>query len=356
MPEDFYASTNGRYGADADELLYNGPFKMTRWVHGAQLRMEKNPEYWNRDAVKLNVIDFAYITGDLNARVNLFKDGAIVWTTLGAEQLEEAMALRWHLGRFNDGGLFYIDFNFRPNRITRNLHLRKAMQLVNDPGELVNKVIALPGYLPGVSHFPSWLDGINGPFQQEYPPPVVTPDLAKAREELELAKAELGLDRIPPLVILTDDSPISNKVSEYYQNLFMRTLGIEIRIDKQIFKQRLEKMTSGDFDLVMAGWGPDYADPMTYGDLYASWNGNNRGRYNNPELDAQIRIAQNSLDQEVRMQAFAEIQRILIEDAVQLPNYERGNVYVQVPELKGVVYRQITPDTDYTNAYLVENP
>jgi ABC-type oligopeptide transport system substrate-binding subunit len=56
------------------------------------------------------------------------------------------------------------------------------------------------------------------------------------------------------------------------------------------------------------------------------------------------------------MQAFAEIQRILIEDAVQLPNYERGNVYVQVPELKGVVYRQITPDTDYTNAYLVENP
>ena len=76
----------------------------------------------------------------------------------------------------------------------------------------------------------------------------------------------------------------------------------------------------------------------------------------NPELDAQIRIAQNSLDQDVRMEAFAEIQRIVIEDAVQLPNYERGNVYVQVPEVKGIVYRQISPDPDFTNAYIVENP
>jgi hypothetical protein len=56
------------------------------------------------------------------------------------------------------------------------------------------------------------------------------------------------------------------------------------------------------------------------------------------------------------MDAFGEIQRIMIEDAVHLPNYERGTVYVQVPELKGVVYRAISPDPDYTYAYLVESP
>ena len=40
----------------------------------------------------------------------------------------------------------------------------------------------------------------------------------------------------------------------------------------------------------------------------------------------------------MRMEAFAEIQRIMIEDAVHLPNYERGRVFVQVPQLKGVVH------------------
>lgn len=354
--EDFYHSRNGRYGADVGDLLFNGPFVMSRWVHGAHVRLEKNPNYWNRDAIQLNVIDMPYITSDTSAIVNLFKDGAIVSAQLGSEQLDDAMKLRWNVGRYNDGGLFYIDFNFRPERLTRNFHLRRALQLVNDPTELVNKVIALPGYRPGVSLFPSWLQGFEGPFQSEYPPPSVTPDIAKAREHLELAKQELGLERFPPLVLLTSDSPLANKQAEYYQNLFMRTLGIEIRIDKQIFKQRLEKMTTGDFDMVAAGWSPDYADPLTYGDLYSSWNGSNRGKYNNPELDALVRVAQGSLDPKTRMDAFGEIQRIMIEDAVHLPNYERGTVYVQVPELKGVVYRAISPDPDYTYAYLVESP
>jgi oligopeptide transport system substrate-binding protein len=354
--EDFYLSRGGRYAADAEDLLYNGPFMMTRWVHGAHVRLEKNPEYWNRDAIQLDVIDMPYVTSDSNAIVNLFMDGRVAAATLGAEQLDQAMKLRWHLGRYGDGSVFYIDFNFRPERLTSNYNLRKALQLVNDPGELVNKVIALPGYLPAESLFPAWIRGVDGLFRQEYPPLEILPDVEAARRYLELAKQELGVDEIPPLVLLTGDSPLSNKQAEYYQNLFMRTLGLEIRIDKQIFKQRLAKMTSGDFDMVAAGWGPDYDDPMTFGDLYASWNGNNRGKYNNAKLDAQVRIAQTSLDPRTRMNAFGEIQRILLEDAVQLPNYDRGIVYVQDPRLKGVVHRAVGTNPDYSHAYIAENP
>lgn len=354
--KDFYQSRNQRYGANAEDLLYNGPFIMTRWVHGAHVRLEKNPYYWNRDAIRLNVIDIPYITADENTAMNLYKAGAVAKTTLGAEQLDEAMRLRWNLGRYVDGSVFFIDFNFRQGRITRNQNLRKAIQLVNDPNELVNKVIALPAYQPAFSLFPSWLKGINGRFRQEYPVPPIKPDVAEARRHLELAKKELGLEQIPPLVLLTDDGPFSNKLSEYFQNLLRRTLGLEIKIDKQIFKQRLAKMTSGDFDLVSAGWGPDFDDPLTFGDLYASWNGNNRGKYSNPELDRQVRIAQGSLDPKVRMDAFAKIQKILLDDVVLLPNYERGRVYVLDPRLKGVVHRAVGTDPDYTNAYIVENP
>ena len=354
--EDFYKSRNGRYAANADDLLFNGPFTLALWAHGAHLRLEKNAQYWNRGAIRLNAIDIPYVSPDGTALANLFKDGSIAWTILGKQQLDEAMKLRWHIGRYSDGSLWYLDFNFRPERVTRNVHLRKALQLVSQPGELVNKVIALPGYLPAVSLFPAWLTGVERPFRQEYPPPPVTPDLAKAREQLAIAKRELGVDELQPLVMLVDDSAGASKQAEYFHSLFKRTLGLEIRIDKQIFKQRLAKTTSGDFDMVAAGWGPDYADPLTFGDLYASWNGNNRGLYKNPALDAQVRIAQGSLDQRTRMNAFGEIQRIMIEDAVQLLNYERGLVYVQVPQLKGVVHRVVGTEPDFTNAYLVNNP
>jgi oligopeptide transport system substrate-binding protein len=348
--EDFYRATAGRYGADADTLLYNGPFVMTRWVHGAHVRMQKNPFYWDQDRVQIDVLDFPYITSDPNAQLNLFKDGKIAYTTLTEENLNEAMVQRWHLHRFMDGSVFYIEFNHRDGRITRNRHLRKAIALALDPGELVYRVIKLPGYLPGESLFPVWLDGVERPLRQEKPANWPAANLDEARRHLELAKRELGLERIPPLVLLSGDNPISNKQSEYYQESLSRSLGLEIRIDKQIFKQRLAKMTSGDFDMVLAGWGPDYDDPLTFADLFASWNLNNRGRYNNPELDRWVRVAQNATDPRERVDAFGEIQRILIDDAVILPNYERGVVYVVDPKLQGLVRRSVGPDPDFTNA------
>jgi oligopeptide transport system substrate-binding protein len=133
-------------------------------------------------------------------------------------------------------------------------------------------------------------------------------------------------------------------------------LGLDVRIDRQIFKQYLEKANSGDFDVLISGWNPDFDDPMTFADLFASWNGNNRGRYDNPALDANVRIAQQSLDPRARMAAFGEIQRILFDDAAIILNYERGVMYVQDPHVKGVTRRAVGPEPDYTYAYVVESP
>ena len=352
--EDFYNSRNGRYAADADDLLYNGPFKITEWVHGAHLKLEKNPLYWDADSIRLNVIDMPYFTNDPMAALNLFKDGKIAMTGLTADTLDDALEQRWQIKRFNDGSIYFMEFNHRPDRVTRNRNLRKALQLVSDNGELVYKVIKTPGNMPAESLFPSWLRGVHGFFRQEYPPPPLRIDVPAARRHLQLALEELGLDKLPPLVILTDDTPISKAQAEYFQNVYKRTLGIDVRIDAQIFKQRLAKMTAGDFDLVTAGWGPDYDDPLTFGDLFSSWNKNNRGLYSNPELDHWVRIAQSSLDPKTRMDAFGQIQQIIYDDTVIIPNYERGLVYVQDPRLKGVERRVVGADPDYTHAW-VEN-
>ena len=91
-------------------------------------------------------------------------------------------------------------------------------------------------------------------------------------------------------------------------------------------------MTSGDFDMVAAGWGPDFDDPLTFGDLYASWNGNNRGQVQQSGTRSPGPDRAEFARSASRMDAFGEIQRILIDDAVHLPNYERGKVYVQDPD------------------------
>ena len=351
--EDFYEACNGRYGADADTILYNGPFRISKWVHGAQLRFEKNPYYWDADRIKLNVIDMPYVTNDANAVLNLYKDGKIATAPLNAETLNDALEHRWKINRFNDGSVFYTEFNHRPGRLTTNVNLRRALSLVSDPGELVYKVMKVPGNLPGVSLFPAWLPGVHGLFRQEYPPQPVHVDVAEARRYLELAKQELGIETMPPLILLTGDDPAVGFAGRVLSRTSSNARSdIDVKIDKQIFKQRLAKMTAGEFDMVAAGWGPDYDDPLTFGDLFSSWNKNNRGVYSNPELDRYVRIAQSSLDPKARMDAFGAIQKIIQDDVVIIPSYERGLVYVRNPRLNGIVRRVVGADPDYTNAYI----
>ena len=87
--KDFWKSRDSKYAADAKDLLYNGPFEMTEWVHSASLRMVKNSNYWNHQSINLNAINADYITADTRARLNLFTDDKIVYTSLDGDTYKD---------------------------------------------------------------------------------------------------------------------------------------------------------------------------------------------------------------------------------------------------------------------------
>ena len=80
---------------------------------------------------------------------------------------------------------------------------------------------------------------------------------------------------------------------------------------------------------------------------------NNRGRYNNPEYDRLVRLTMNSTDPKTRMDAMGKAQQILFDDAVILPQYEQGIIYLLHPKVKGVARRVIGHDPDFTYAKIV---
>ena len=353
VQEAFYQSTQGAYAADADKLLYNGAFRISNWVHSASLTMLKNERYWDRDAIFLNKLDHAYITADTRARLNLYVDDEIAFTRIDGETYKDALANKLRIRNFVTGSVFFLEFNHRAGRVTDNLNLRRALLAAFDPEEFVNRVLQMPGNLPGRSLFPVWLQGVEGKFRDEFPASERTPNIDEAKAYLEAAKKELGLDKIPPLALLVSDSPTATKQAEYLQGLYKSKLGLDIRIDVQTFKQRLAKMTAGEFDIVGAGWGPDFDDIMTFGDLFASWNLNNRGRYNNASYDEAVRTTMNSTDPATRMQAMAEVQKIVEDDVVIVPLYEQGVIYLLHPKLRGVRRTVVGGDPDFTYARVV---
>ena len=345
---EFLAAKGEFYGSEAKNLLANGPFILSEWVHEARLKLVKNPYYWNRNSIQLNEIEIAYITADNRTRLNLFRDGQIAYTSLGGDTVKDAVDLGLRPRTFVSGGVAYIAFNHREGRATTSLSLRRAIQAVFDSNQFVNQVIGIPGYRATTTLFPNWIRGANGKFLENYPPPAVLRGPARVAELMEIAQQEL--DYLSVLTILTVSSPTGTKVAEYLQGLLEQKLGLKTVIDQQSFKQYLSKVQRGEFDLAMSSWYPDFDDLVTYADLLASYNANNRGRYVNLEYDKSLETLISSVDPAIRFKAAANLQRIIIDQVPLLPTAETGSAYLVHPKLKGVVRRAIGQDPDYTFA------
>ena len=342
--EAFHRARSARYGAAPGDLLYNGPFRLESWTRGQGLTMVRNETYWNDAQTHLNTIRVGYITEDNRTRLNLFKDQRIALVRLGTETVQEAMTGGLRLRTFLSGGVAFMRLNLREGRATAHPALRRAMRATMDTEAFVNRVIAVPGYRPAGGLFPAWLSDIE-------PEAPLTLDLAGAKNLV----ASLPDDEPRVLTLLTTTSPTGLRIAEYFQGHWKRTLGLDVKVDQQVFKQYLDKSQRGEFDVALSSWYPDFDDVMTFADLLASWNANNRGAYASAEYDEAVRALQRSIHPDERAAAIEVMKRLIAAEVPVLPLAETGSAYIQHSRLRGVVRRVVGPDPDYTLARVVQN-
>lgn len=347
--EEFHKLKGKRYAADANDLLFNGPFKLTKWQHGSSLRFEKNEKYYDQSQTNIDIIDVPYIIAEKLPLFNFFRDKKIDLAELDKDTYQLAQRQGLKLIPFNDGAGVYILFNHDKSRLTSNINLRKAIAEAINVEELVNKIVAIPGNKPLYGLIPSYMPGIKLRFRQEFPLPKAKPNLQKARMHLSKAMKELNLPEPPTLYLLIDDFRTSE--AEFFQNALKKHLGINLKIDKQIFKQRLAKANEGDFDLVYWLWVPDYLDPMTFADLIASWNPSNQGKFFNSLVDKELKKAQSTIDQQTRMSSIAAAEKIALEHVALIPLHERAKLYVKKDGIDNIIMNPVGFYPNFTQAF-----
>tara|TARA_E500000331_G_scaffold68574_1_gene63267 strand:+ start:7181 stop:8782 length:1602 start_codon:yes stop_codon:yes gene_type:complete len=346
----FHRSQGDRYASEADTILYNGAFVLSEWTHGARLVLDRNPDYWDAASISLNRIDIAYVTEDNRARLNLFRDEAIAYTSLGTDTVGDALDHGLRMRTFASGGLSYLWFNHREGRPTAHSDLRFAIANAFSVEDYVNRVIGIPGYKPAYSFFPAWVEGAEGKFSEEHPVQERPRNVDLANKHLRDFFEHHPAAKDTSLVLLTVSSPTGVRVAEFFQGVISETLGIRVRIDQQTFKQYLVKSRNGDFDIALSSWYPDFDDIVTYADLLGSYNANNRGRWQDEEYDRQLAILIREPVRKKRMASAGVLQQLITEHLPVLPLAETGSAWVAHPQLKGVTRRVMGPDPDFTYA------
>jgi len=157
------------------------------------------------------------------------------------------------------------------------------------------------------------------------------------------------------MTILADDTANAKMNAEYFQQQLQAIFGNTVKVDAVPFKTRLQKMRDGDFDMVYAGWGPDYDHVMTFADLFMTNNSNNRGPYVNKDFDASIQKAQVEQDVKKSLEyVWKAEEQIMLKDAAVVGVYERMNATSIHPKLKGVLQHTVGATWDFRFAEWVK--
>lgn len=350
--QEFFEACGDQYASTPDTLLSNGPFKITSYEPAATtITLEKNPDYWDADKVKLDGMKYQVIK-DSQQAILAYQNGDLDVVTLSGEQVEQFQADP-EFKNIMAGYLWYISPNTKVAGL-ENLNLRKALSLCFDKEAVCNNILK-DGSIPAYFAVPTLL--ATGPDGKDYRESAGSDyfktDKAEALKYWEEAKKELGVESLTYNMIVEDTESAIN-VAQFLQSEIQTTLpGITINLEQMPKKNRVERMQQGQYELGLTRWGPDYADPMTYLDMWTTNSPNNYGFWSNSEYDTIIESSKKgelALDPEKRWSALINAEKIVCDDAVILPVYQKGNAVMQKANVEGIEFHSIAINRYFKNA------
>lgn len=339
-------ATNEQWATDVKTLIGNGPFKISNWVHSGKIEFVKNDQYWDVGAVKLTKMEWP-ISDSQTTRLALMENSQVDMMVEPPVVEQDRLSKDGLLKISPYLGAYYYVFNTQKAPFD-NPKVRKALSLAMTREALVKNVIK-GGKKPAYAWVaPGLVNPATGKDFREEGGNFVVEDIALAKKLLAEAGYPDGKG-LPPITLLFNTSEMHKSIAEAIQEMWKQNLGITVTLTNQESKVFLESRSQGDFQIARASWIGDYADPMTFMDVFK--DPSNDAKYNNPAYNSLIEQAQSSNDQKIRMQAMHDGEKILLDDAVIVPIYYTTQPFVSKPYVKGYFW-SVLGLADFKTAFI----
>ncbi|WP_068268481.1 peptide ABC transporter substrate-binding protein [Caviibacter abscessus] len=346
--KEFVESKGDSYALEADTILYSGPYKVQDWKHNSEMILVKNENYYDYDKLKIDKYIIKYIA-DPTAALNAYKNGELDIVKLEASQYKEFVNDKT-LQKNSLARTSFLSFNLDKD-IFKNQNIRKALSLSINKDEIIKGVFdntKLAAYT--VTPKNVGMLGLKNDFVEEMGNTFKTFNQDEAKAALQQGLKELGIDKFPNIVLLADEIRLNNKLAEALQEQFRINLGIDVKVEVITFKERLKRITSREFDIVVDGWGADYQDPITFLDLFTSTSGNNHPAYKSKEYDDYIKLALSSTDKARRVKALQNAEKLLAKEYPIIPIYKDTQLHLVNENVSGIKIGSIGIDIHFLKA------
>jgi peptide/nickel transport system substrate-binding protein len=324
----------------AKRPIGTGPFKFESYTEDQEVTLAAFDDYFegrpsiNRLTVKIipdnSTRESELRKGSVDLAINADFDPVTV------EGLQKAEGLRVEV--IDGTNISHLGINLQ-DPILKDRRVRQALAYAIDREAIIRDVIRGQARMA---------QSILPPSQWAFEPAarayVYDPDRAKMLLN-EAGKAEKDGQRIK-LSLKTSTLSIARKVGETLQEQ-MRRVGVELEL-QPLERQKLQQdMNDGNFQLYLNTLVGGNQSTDIFKFVYSSKsippNGQNRSRYNNPQIDKLLEEAQMATA-ERRKEIFSEVQKILAEDLPQIYLWYPATIIVYRDRVSNV---KIEPSGDW---------
>ena len=328
--------------AFAEQPIGSGAFVLESWDRGSTMKLVRNEHYWadGEDGQKLPYLDgvtFEVIPDDATRVLRLQSgeiDGAELIPFARVAELQADDGINMEL--FPSTRVQYITMNVRPQ-------IEGEENPLSDPKvrEALNYATNKEAIIQTVTF------GVGEPMTtfMSSATPLATGDEALYPYDLERATALMAESNYPDgfetsiLVLAGNQDEIG--IATALQQMWSQ-IGVDLEIQQVDNATRTDEYRSGAFEMRVAAWTNDIADPSqitsyfayspTIDALHSGWK--------NEEVDALYEASQSEVDEAVRAEQYVRIQELFNQSGPTIPLYQtpypvalQSNVsgFVQIP-------------------------
>ena len=323
-----------------DTYVCNGPFMITEWTPSERIVLTKNPNYvggWDSSKIVSESITLLLLE-DSSASFAAYNSGeAQLIKDVPTDEIPS-------LTKAEDGGDFYVDTILGTYYVSLNLKrdafkdakVRRALSLAIDRDYVANTIMQ-GTYSTADSIVGPGIVDENGYFHDNGNAPYISADYEANLAEAKKLLADAGYpngEGYPTLEYSTNDAGYHVPLAEYLQQAWS-DLGITLTISKMEWSAFTAARRAGEYDVARNGWVMDYNDPSNMIELFCTDNGNNDGKYSNPDFDAAME-ASRVADPAEHFAQLHKAEDILMEDMGCIPVAYYNDFWLQSSSLKGV--------------------
>jgi len=287
------------HSAEKEALPVNGPYRFES-VSEDRILFKKNENYWDKENVAIEELNILFRDDSRQNSIDYNRDEAD-WLAdsfdLSILNMEETIV-------FNP--LFSTTYLYLSNRnnVWSNGNVRKALALLL-PWEEIRSRLMIPGMtlIPSIPGYPS-ATGIKAG------------DTERAMNLLKEEGYEGGKG-LPPILLRLPQSESILQIGAIIQEHWQSLLDIDVNILSEPYPQYFNSLKKDDYTIGALTWIGDYADPMTFLEMWLKTSSLNDAHFDNREYDEKIKESSGELENRYRLMSEAE--SILLESAQVMP-------------------------------------